>query len=109
MQLRHARLCLDCEEVHTEPHCPVCASEAFTYVSRWVPAAERFANRLDRSGAARRRPPEPATNSFRVSRLITGGAVGFAVLAAARWLLRAPESDLESATGGSSDRDGPVD
>ena len=41
MQLRMARLCLDCEEVHDDYHCPVCASEHFTYLSRWVPAPER--------------------------------------------------------------------
>lgn len=36
-----ARLCLDCEEVHDEYHCPVCASDHFTYLTRWVPAPER--------------------------------------------------------------------
>lgn len=41
MQLRMARLCLDCEEVHDEYHCPVCASDHFTYLTRWVPAPER--------------------------------------------------------------------
>lgn len=41
MQLRLARLCLDCEEVHDEYHCPVCASDHFTYLTRWVPAPER--------------------------------------------------------------------
>jgi hypothetical protein len=41
MQLRTARLCLDCEEIHAEYRCPVCASEAFTYITRWVPAPER--------------------------------------------------------------------
>lgn len=41
MQLRIARLCLDCDEVHEGPHCPVCASEAFAYLTRWVPAPER--------------------------------------------------------------------
>jgi hypothetical protein len=41
MQLRSARLCLDCEEIHAEYRCPVCASEAFTYITRWVPAPER--------------------------------------------------------------------
>jgi predicted nucleic acid-binding Zn-ribbon protein len=41
MQLRTARLCLDCEEVHDEGQCPVCASETFTYLSRWVPSDER--------------------------------------------------------------------
>jgi hypothetical protein len=41
MQLRMARLCLDCEEVHDENQCPVCASDQFTYLTRWVPAPER--------------------------------------------------------------------
>ena len=41
MQLRLARLCLDCEEVHDEYRCPMCASDQFTYLSRWVPVPER--------------------------------------------------------------------
>jgi len=41
MQLRTARLCLDCEELHDEQQCPICASEAFASISRWVPAPER--------------------------------------------------------------------
>ena len=40
MKLRDARLCLDCDEVHQEAMCPVCGSESFAYVSRWVPAPE---------------------------------------------------------------------
>ena len=38
MQLRNARLCLDCEEVHDAAHCPVCASESFAFITRWVPS-----------------------------------------------------------------------
>lgn len=45
MQLRTARLCLDCEEVHDEYRCPMCASDAFTYISRWVPVPERRTTR----------------------------------------------------------------
>jgi hypothetical protein len=41
MQLRSARLCLDCEEVHAGNVCPVCASESYAYVTRWIPAPER--------------------------------------------------------------------
>jgi len=41
MQLHVARLCLDCEEVHEQQTCPVCSSESFVYISRWVPAPER--------------------------------------------------------------------
>lgn len=50
MQLRTARLCLDCEEVHDGQTCPVCASETFVYLMRWVPVPER------------RQKPRPATS-----------------------------------------------
>jgi len=43
MQLHVARLCLDCQEVHAETRCPVCASESFAALSRWIPAPERRA------------------------------------------------------------------
>lgn len=40
MHLRRARLCLDCEEVHDEQHCPRCASDQFTFLTRWVPVPD---------------------------------------------------------------------
>ncbi|MGE0815071.1 MAG: hypothetical protein AB7O28_21780 [Vicinamibacterales bacterium] len=40
MHLRRARLCLDCEEVHEEQHCPRCASDQFTFLTRWVPVPD---------------------------------------------------------------------
>src|ERR1043165_6698110 len=43
MQLHVARLCLDCQEVHAQTRCPVCASESFAALSRWIPAQERRA------------------------------------------------------------------
>ena len=50
MQLHTARLCLDCDEVHASQQCPICASETFAYITRWVPAPER------------RRRPRPTTS-----------------------------------------------
>jgi len=41
MNLRQARLCLDCEELHTEDQCPQCASEAFAFLTRWLPSDEK--------------------------------------------------------------------
>src|SRR6185503_18315270 len=41
MQLRNARLCLDCEEVHDAQQCPLCTSEAYVPLTRWVEAPER--------------------------------------------------------------------
>ena len=74
MQLHEARLCLDCEELHTLDHCPRCASEAFAFVTRWIPAKER---------PARPRRPVPPTPSHR-ARWVTG-ATGVAAFAAFRW------------------------
>lgn len=41
MQLRVARLCLDCEELHVGSTCPVCASERYAFLSMWLPSEER--------------------------------------------------------------------
>jgi hypothetical protein len=41
MQLRVARLCLDCEELHSENRCPRCASDSFAFLSTWLPSEER--------------------------------------------------------------------
>lgn len=59
MQLRVARLCLDCEEVHDEYRCPLCASDHFTYMTRWVPVPER---------RQRKRPAVPASPDLEVYR-----------------------------------------
>lgn len=41
MQLRVARLCLDCEELHVDPKCPRCASERYAFLTNWLPSEER--------------------------------------------------------------------
>jgi hypothetical protein len=41
MQLRVARLCLDCEELHVDSSCPICASERYAFLSSWLPVEER--------------------------------------------------------------------
>ncbi|MEP7119108.1 MAG: hypothetical protein ABI880_16090 [Acidobacteriota bacterium] len=64
MQLRTARLCLDCDEVHDEYRCPVCASDQFTYMSRWVPAPDRL---------ARPRPAPPPPPEAEVYRQLVRG------------------------------------
>jgi hypothetical protein len=50
MQLRVARLCLDCEEIHDQLGCPICSSESFAYITRWIPQVET---------TGRQRPPTP--------------------------------------------------
>ena len=80
MQLRIARVCLDCEEVHESKECPVCASESYAYLTRWVPANER---------PTRQRPPSPpvaAEPTSAAARWMKRGAAGLAVFAVSRWL-----------------------
>ena len=99
MQLRNARLCLDCDEIHEELKCPICASESFGFLKRWVPASER---------RARPRPPDingehrETINTYKellaasqngeprltAWRLVRGGAVSLAILGAAGWVWR---------------------
>jgi hypothetical protein len=114
MQLRTARLCLDCEEVHDAQQCPVCASETFAYLTRWVPVPER---------RQRPRPVEPAGSETATAyreimhpppttpwRAIRRGAVGLALFGVAGWLWRrsapsdntAPKTTAGSARGGTS-------
>jgi hypothetical protein len=116
MQLRNARLCLDCDEVHEESHCPVCASESFAFIKRWVPASER---------RTRQRQPEVVDGSHRETistykellaandeprltawQLVRGGAVSLALLGAAGWMWRRnvqqPADRAETTTNGDS-------
>ncbi|HEY7172838.1 MAG TPA: hypothetical protein VH417_18430 [Vicinamibacterales bacterium] len=81
MQLRTARLCLDCEEVHEGQQCPVCASESFVYLTRWVPVEERRVRR--------QRPASVVPEPSRTARWATRGAIGIAAIAASRWLWQA--------------------
>ncbi len=87
MKLRNARLCLDCEELHQEQQCPTCASESFTFLTRWVPSVEK--RKVGRTAV---REPEawvsadarPASNSG--ARWVTRGIAGVALVALSRWL-----------------------
>src|SRR3954463_8315546 len=83
MQLRTARLCLDCEEIHEAQECPACLSEAFVYLVRWVPVEERRTRTRKPPPAA---PVVPAKTG--VNRWVQRGLVGLAVMAASRWLLQ---------------------
>src|ERR1700680_3818214 len=82
MQLRGTRLCLDCEELHREDRCPVCASDAFAYLTRWVIVEER---RAKRRGDAPLTPAAP-TPPPGLSRWLARGAAGLVLVATGRWL-----------------------
>jgi hypothetical protein len=90
MQLQAARLCLDCEEVHEGQQCPICASESFAAMTRWVPSAER---------RGRPRPAvAPEAAAYRVfagqeppsrgRQLLKQGALGLTAVGLIGWLLR---------------------
>jgi hypothetical protein len=100
MQLRFARVCLDCEEVHDAQQCPVCASETFAFLTRWVPVEERRSGQTVQRAAA-----EPAASAG-AGRWVKRGVAGFALLAAGQWVLRAtrPALNAERSKHKSSER-----
>ena len=103
MRLRDARLCLDCDEVHDATMCPVCGSESFTYISRWVPVpdAERP-----------HRPPSPSSEQAtayrellsgneppsRGRKLLKGGLLGLTALGLAGWAWRSTRTNGKDPT-----------
>ena len=111
MQLRAARLCLDCEEVHDAQQCPLCASETFVFITRWVPAPER--RQKPRTGAP---PPAPDTlDSYREIvhpsrengagwRLVKRGAMGLALFGVAGWMWRRNRTEDTAPTGGDAEK-----
>jgi hypothetical protein len=83
MQLRGARLCLDCEEIHEAQQCPVCASEVFAYLTRWVPAPERRAvpRSVQSVPPAAARVPKPV-------KVVGLSLAGLGILGLARWFAK---------------------
>jgi hypothetical protein len=82
MQLRVARLCIDCEEVHDSMQCPVCASEAFEYVTRWVPA---------RDGRDQKRPtapPPPPPTTHGKGKIVGFGILGLGIVGLTQWFVK---------------------
>ena len=114
MRLMNARLCLDCEEVHEDQHCPVCSSESFAFLTRWVTPSDTV---TADSAPRTTRPPDPIGRREQVDayrqilnpappqpkrgRLVAHGALGLALLGVARMVWRAapePRSDATSPT-----------
>ena len=85
MQLSVARVCLDCEEVHDAQACPVCASETFAYLTRWVPVQDR---------RTRPRPAPKIIVPTRTQRIIFGGGV---LSLLTYWLVRSTSKLKEKA------------
>jgi len=96
MRLSVARLCLDCEEIHEGAICPVCSSETFAFLKRWVPAS---ATEAGSSRSVQEKGPQvgdlaqlqryeqllkPSHPRSRKRGLIAGGALGLAVLGVTR-------------------------
>jgi hypothetical protein len=102
MRLDDARLCLDCEEIHNEPECPSCGSEAFAFLKRWIkttatprrgasPAGPHSSDTVRSSmnseqlDAWRRIVEGKPAAPPRRGRLIARGLVGLAAMGLAGW------------------------
>jgi hypothetical protein len=94
MQLRNARLCLDCEEVHDAQQCPVCASEMYAPITRWVVAPERRARSRAEPSSSRaeiyRALIDGENRQSKTRRLLKGAGIGMAALGVLGWFMRNP-------------------
>jgi predicted nucleic acid-binding Zn-ribbon protein len=96
VQIHVARLCLDCEEIYDQQTCPVCSSESFAYISRWIPAPERRAR--PRSQESRetadtyRQLLNPERQSSGAGRWVKRGVLGLAAVGIAGWAWRRKSS-----------------
>ncbi|MBI3049878.1 MAG: hypothetical protein HYY76_16365 [Acidobacteria bacterium] len=80
MQLRAARLCVNCEEIHDAHACPACGSENFTYLTRWVPASRP---------QPQREPPRIVLPTLTQRIIFGSGLLGLAAFWFMRWSRRA--------------------
>jgi hypothetical protein len=88
MQLRMARLCLDCEEVHDAQQCPVCASESFAFLTRWIPAPERrLRSRAPEDHPTVEQDRLAAVRGLTSGRALTRGLLGVTSLGVLGWLV----------------------
>jgi hypothetical protein len=106
MKLDVARLCLDCEEVHEHQVCPLCGSEAFAFLTRWVqPTSDvrlkaQVTTRETTTGQPR--PPEQVEAlrqliegkpPARRGALVMKGLLGVAAFGVAGWAFRRRRRD----------------
>jgi len=108
MRLAVARLCLDCEEVHDGDRCPVCGSETFAFLKKWVlPAALAEGSLLVQQSLRPSASPEqvktyqqllePDRPPLRKRSLLARGALGLAILGAARLVWHFGKTSKEEA------------
>ena len=82
--------------------CPSCASETFTYITRWIPAPERrhrprattspeaemFRTLVGKEPQGPGHPPAPPHTTGQGTRMLKRGAIGLTALGLAGWFLR---------------------
>ena len=92
MHLSLARLCLDCQEIHEEDRCPVCTSEAFGFITRWVKldATPRASKEKERAVTSTkldeyRQILSPAPSRSTAARWLRKGGLVVAAGVLARW------------------------
>ena len=74
IDLRKARLCLDCEMIFEGPQCPACTSQSFVPVTRWIRPTER---REAKRAAPKIIPAQPKPRGLLKKSLYVGlGAYG---------------------------------
>ena len=115
MRLDDARLCLDCEEIHSDQECPSCGSEAFAFLTRWVKPAPPAEGGTESEAPSSPRPARSAPSAENLdawrrivegkpaqrARVVTRGLLGLAAMGLAGWAFqRVGRSARKAGDGG---------
>ena len=112
MRLVNARLCLDCEEVHGDQHCPICGSESFAFLTRWVAPSDTVS--ADSTPARTTRPLDAVDRREQVDaykqilnpppprrgRMVARAGLGLALLGLARMWFRSSSDARQARSDG---------
>lgn len=100
VELRRAKLCLDCEVIFDGPRCPACTSETFVPVKRWIRPTERV--------EAPRPAPPPAPPVSKSRRLLKGSLyVGLGAYGVWKMLFEPSKRRRRKPTGGGGPPESP--
>ena len=85
---------MDCDEVHDAQVCPVCASETFAFLSRWVPTPPSTKVRADppHEEADVYRQLIDQSNAPRRGRLLKQGLIGLTAVGLFGWAWRSSQA-----------------
>jgi hypothetical protein len=110
MHVSEARVCLNCDEIHDQSRCPICASENFAFLTRWIQLGSPDHRHATSARVFERPETKEKVETYRrivvsdalrpkAGRLVRRGALVLAAVSLARWGWRRARSRRKGKPG----------